>query len=281
MIDKTKSIIFILTGSFIFAFGISCFAIPNELAEGGVAGITIITYYLFEWSPSITNLSINGFLMLIGYKFLDKLTLVYTLLCITFTSVFLHVMEEYGVPLEDTLLASIFAGFFIGLGLGLIFRGGGTSGGSAVIARLANQYLGWNISKTMLFIDLLVVGSAYFIIGGEKTMYTIISLYIGAKVVDYIIEGLNPRKAITIISKDSTEVAEQVNEKMKRGVTVFSAHGSYTKESKDVLYIIINKQELVELKQIIHKVDKQAFVVVHDVRDVFGVGFTIPKPSSS
>ncbi|MBU3568640.1 YitT family protein [Priestia aryabhattai] len=279
MTDKIKSIIFILIGSFIFAFGINWFAIPNGLAEGGVAGITIITYYLFEWPPGLTNLIINGFLILIGYKFLDKLTLIYTILCIIFTSVFLHLTEEHGVSLEDTLLASIFAGFFIGLGLGLIFRGGGTSGGSAVIARLANQYLGWNISKTMLFIDLLVVGSAFFIIGGEKTMYTIISLYIGAKVVDYIIEGLNPRKAITIISKNSTEVAEQVNEKMNRGVTVFSAHGSYTKESKDVLYVIINKQELIRLKQIIHKIDQQAFVVVHDVRDVFGVGFTIPKPN--
>jgi uncharacterized membrane-anchored protein YitT (DUF2179 family) len=98
-------------------------------------------------------------------------------------------------------------------------------------------------------------------------------------VLDYIIEGLNPRKAITIISHRSVEVAEQVNKKMQRGVTVFSAHGSYTKEAKDVLYVVVNKQELLELKRIIHKVDEQAFVVVHDVRDVFGVGFTIPKAS--
>ncbi|RDZ18345.1 hypothetical protein C3744_05600 [Priestia megaterium] len=279
MINKIKEIILIIVGSLIFALAINYFAIPNELAEGGVTGVTMITYYVLGWSPGITNFILNGLLVLIGYKLLHKRVIVYTIICIIFTSLFLHITEGLGNPLDDTLLGAIFAGILAGVGLGLVFRGGGTSGGSAVIARLANQYLDWNISKTMLAIDLLVVASAYFVIGGEKTMYTVISLYIGTKVLDYIIEGLNPRKAITIISHRSAEVAEQVNKKMQRGVTVFSAHGSYTKEAKDVLYVVVNKQELLELKRIIHKVDEQAFVVVHDVRDVFGVGFTIPKAS--
>lgn len=277
MVKRIKEIILILLGSLIFALGINYFAIPNELAEGGVTGITMITYYLFQWSPSITNFIINGLLVLVGYKLLHKRVIVYTVLSIVATSVFLHLTEEAGTPLDDTLLGAIFAGLFVGIGLGLVFRGGGTSGGSAVIARMANQYFDWNISRTMLAIDLAVVGSAYFVIGGEKTMYTVIALYIGTKVLDYIIEGLNPRKAVTIISTRSNEVAEQVNSKMERGVTVFTAHGSYTKEAKQVLYIVINKQELLELKRIIHKVDDQAFVVVHDVRDVFGLGFTLPK----
>lgn len=154
----------------------------------------MITYYVLGWSPGITNFILNGLLVLIGYKLLHKRVIAYTIICIIFTSLFLHITEGRGNPLDDTLLGAIFAGILAGVGLGLVFRGGGTSGGSAVIARLANQYLDWNISKTMLAIDLLVVASAYFVIGGEKTMYTVISLYIGTKVLDYIIEGLNPAK---------------------------------------------------------------------------------------
>ncbi|WP_110113434.1 YitT family protein [Bacillus sp. CGMCC 1.16541] len=277
MKGNIQEIMMIILGAFLFAFGINYFAIPNELAEGGITGVTMITYYLFSWSPGIVNFVLNGLLLAVGYKLMPKRVTVYTIIAIIFTSLFLYVTEGYHTTSDDALLGSIFAGILVGIGLGLVIRFGGTTGGSTVIAKLANQYLGWNLSRSMMLVDLLVVASASFVIGLEKTMYTVISIYISTKVLDYIIEGMDARKAVTIVSHQSNEVAQRVNKEMDRGVTVFSAHGSYTKEEKNVLYVVINKQELMQLRKIIQSIDEKAFVVIHDVKDVFGEGFTFPK----
>ena len=138
--QRIKEITLITIGSLLFAIGINYFAIPNRLSEGGIIGLTVVTYYLFDWSPGIVNFAINAILLAIGYKFFDKKTMVYTILGIVETSLFLYVTEhiEYHVN-SDTLLAALFAGLFVGTGLGCMFKAGGTSGGSAILAQLANQ----------------------------------------------------------------------------------------------------------------------------------------------
>ncbi len=155
----------------------------------------------------------------------------------------------------------------------MIIRVGGTTAGSTILARITHKYLGWSISYGLLFFDLIVAFSSYFIIGVEKLMLTIIMLYIGTKVMEFVIEGVNPKKAVTIISNQPDLIAQQVITLMDRGVTVFSGHGYYTKNQKDILYIVISKQEVVKLKRIVKKVDLNAFIAIHDVRDVFGEGF--------
>ncbi|HAU34357.1 MAG TPA: hypothetical protein DCW76_08495, partial [Lysinibacillus sp.] len=154
-----------------------------------------------------------------------------------------------------------------------IIRVGGTTAGSTILARITNKYLGWSISYGLLFFDLIVAFSSYFIIGAEALMLTIIMLYVGTKVMEFVIEGVNPKKAVTIISKKPEDIAGQVTAYMNRGVTVLSGHGYYTKEQKEILYIVISKQEVVKLKKIVKEVDKDAFIAIHDVRDVFGEGF--------
>jgi uncharacterized membrane-anchored protein YitT (DUF2179 family) len=276
MKTEIKNIVLIMIGTLIFALGISYFTIPNELSEGGIIGVTVITYYLFGWSTGIANLIINIFLIAIGYKLLDRQTTIYTLWGIIFSSIFLYITEHVGVMLtDDSLLAAVFSGILVGIGLGIVFRTGGTTGGSAIIARLMNKYLGWSIGMAMLVVDIIVIGFSAFIIGPEKTMYTLIAVYIGAKVVDFIIEGIDTRKAVNIISHSPDKIAEKITQEMVRGVTVLKGYGAYTKQKKEILYVVINKQELMELKKIIHSIDPEAFVVIHDVRDVFGRGFSI------
>ena len=131
MNKTTKEVLLIIIGSLIFAIGINYFAIPNRLSEGGVIGITVVAYYLFGWSPGIVNFVINTALLAIGYKLFDKRVTWYTIIAIIFSSVFLHVTTGLYDELNgDTLLAALFAGLFVGVGLGIIFRAGGTSGGS-------------------------------------------------------------------------------------------------------------------------------------------------------
>lgn len=273
MKKRTTDIIFIIIGAFLFALGVNLFVIPNEFGEGGVTGITIITYYLFEWSPGLVNLVLNAILLLVGYKFLNKITTIYTIIAVVTNSLFLHLTEGWTITSDEMLVNAIFGGIFIGCGIGLIIRVGGTTAGTTILARMTHKYLGWSISYGLLFFDLIVAFSSYFIIGAEKLMLTIIMLYVGTKVMEFVIEGLNPKKAITIISDKPNEIAEQVTTLMDRGVTVYSGHGYYTKTPKEILYIVINKQEVIKLKRIVQTTDPAAFIAIHDVRDVFGEGF--------
>ncbi|WP_370294620.1 YitT family protein [Rossellomorea marisflavi] len=276
MNSTAKEITLIIIGSLFFALGVNLFAIPNELGEGGVTGISMTLYYVFGWSPGFTNFVMNGILLAIGYKVLNKRVTWYTLLAIFFTSVFLHFTEEMGRSL-DIMLGTVFAGVFIGIGLGLVLRSGGTTGGSTIVARMLNQKFGWAVSTSMFVFDILVVIGSGFVIGIENTMYTGISIYISTKILDYLIDGFDTRKAVTIISPLTDAIAEKVSAEMDRGATIINARGHYSKESKDILYVVINKQELFLLKKTIQQIDDKAFVVVHDVRDVFGEGFTFPK----
>lgn len=272
--QQFKEILLIIIGSLLFAIGVNYFAIPNRLSEGGVIGITVVTHYLFHWSPGIVNLVINGILLAVGYKFFERKTIFYTIYGIVFSTIFLLLTENVDIQTNgDTLLAALFAGVFVGVGIGLMFRAGGTSGGSAILARLAHNLFGWSIGKGMLVIDIFVIGGSVFIIGQEKAMYTLVAVFVGARVIDVVIEGFNSRTAVTIISDQSTEIRHLVTEKMTRGVTIMDGRGSYTEKRKEILYVVINKTELTRLKKIISKVDENAFVVVHDVRDVLGSGF--------
>lgn len=264
---------FILLGSFIFALAINLFVIPNELGEGGVTGLAIIFHYLFQWSPGFVNLILNAFLLVIGYKFLNRITIVYTIVAVIFNSLFLHLTHNWHIASNEIVVNAVFGGLFAGIGIGLILRVGGTTAGSTILASIANKYLGWNISYGLLFFDLIVAFSSYFIIGIENLMLTIIMLYIATKTMDFIIEGINPKKAITIITDKTDQIAEQVNVLMERGVTVLSGYGYYTKNERDILYIVINKQEVIQLKKIVQSTDPHAFITIHDVRDVFGKGF--------
>ncbi|GLV64759.1 membrane protein [Bacillus mycoides] len=273
MKKRTTDIIFIIIGAFLFALGVNLFVIPNEFGEGGVTGITIITYYLFEWSPGLVNLILNAILLIAGYKFLNKITTIYTIIAVVTNSLFLHLTEGWTITSDEMLVNAIFGGIFIGCGIGLIIRVGGTTAGTTILARMTHKYLGWSISYGLLFFDLIVAFSSYFIIGAEKLMLTIIMLYVGTKVMEFVIEGLNPKKAITIISDNPNEIAGKVTTLMGRGVTVYSGHGYYTKIPKEILYIVINKQEVVKLKRIVQTTDPAAFIAIHDVRDVFGEGF--------
>src|SRR5699024_7472282 len=267
-----KEVFLIILGSFIFAIGVNYFAIPNRLSEGGVIGITIVTYYLFEWSPGLINLLINSALLAAGYKLFEKRVTAYTIISIAFSSLFLHITERFGHDYGDTLLAALFAGLLIGGGIGLMFRAGGTSGGSSILARLANQYLGWGIGKGMLIIDIAVIVGSVFVIGQEKAMYTLISVYVGAKVLDFVVEGVSERSAVLIISNKPEELLHHVTDQMARGLTILEGRGGFTGKSKDVLYLVINSHEIVMLRKIIQEVDPNAYITEHPVQELTRTG---------
>ena len=281
---KMRNIIFILIGSAIFSFGIVNINIENHLAEGGFTGITLLLYFLFKFDPSYSNLILNIPIFFIGWRLLGRTTFLYTLIGTFSVSLFLWIFQRYEVLnlhlnlQNDMTLAALFAGAFIGIGLGIIFKYGGTTGGVDIIARLAHKYVGWSMGKTMFMFDaVVIVVSILTYLSYREGMYTLVAVFIGAKVIDFMQEGTYAAKGATIISEKNDEIAAKILSEMERGATFLKAVGSYTKVERNVLYCVVAKNEIVKLKNIITSVDPHAFVAVSDVHDVVGEGFTLDE----
>jgi uncharacterized membrane-anchored protein YitT (DUF2179 family) len=279
---KFKNIFFILLGSAIFSFGLVHFNMENKLAEGGFTGITLLLYFLFKWDPSYTNLLLNIPIFIIGWRFLGRTSFIYTLIGTVSLSLFLWVFQRFSfveIPLKDDLaLAALFAGVFIGVGLGIIFKYGGTTGGVDIIARIAQKYIGWSMGKTMFMFDAIVITlSIVFYLPYREAMYTLVAVFVGAKVIDFIQEGAYSARGAMIISEQNEKIANKIMEEMERGVTVLRGYGSFTKQDREVLYCVVGRNEVGRLKGVITSVDPHAFVSVSEVHDVLGEGFTLDE----
>lgn len=278
MRSYSKDILMITLGSLCYALALTVLAIPNNLTEGGVPGAAIILHYAFDWSPGIVTFILTSIITLIGYKFLPKRAILLSLLTVPLVSIFMFVTEGHVDSLGDPLVSAIFAGFFIGVGSGLIFRTGSSMGGTSLIAQMLHSKFDWDMVRTIFALDIFIVLSGFFVIGPLNTMYTIIALFIAKKATDLILDGLDPRKAVSIISDKAPFIADAIIQQMGISVTVFKGYGGYRKTDTDMTYIIINKYQLMRLKKVINSVDEHAFVVIHDVRDVFGGSFAWDEP---
>ena len=266
--NKTiRDIILVMIGSFIFSAGINAFVISGNLGEGGVTGIAIVLYYAFHISPGITNFVLNAILIIVGYKYLSKRSTYLTIFATVLISIFLGLTETWHVETGNVVINAVFGGTCVGLGIGIIVLAGGTTAGTVILARIVNKYLDISTPYALLFFDLIVV----------KCLVTVMSLYIGTKVMEFVIEGLNTKKAMTIISSRPNEVAKAIDQQVGRGLTILNGHGYYTREEKDVLYVVISKTQVSRAKRIIKNIDENAFLVIHDVRDVYGNGFLLDE----
>ncbi|MFC7685109.1 YitT family protein [Ureibacillus sp. GCM10028918] len=278
---RIKNIIGILIGAAIYSFGFVHFNMQNELGEGGFSGITLILYFTLNWDPAIMNLILNIPMFILGWKQFGRREFIYTIIGTVAVSVFLRIFQVYQFTLglqDDLLLASLFAGVFVGIGLGIIFRCGGTTGGVDIIARVTHKHVGWSMGRTMFLFDAFVIFASWMtFLDARSMMYTLVAVYVGARVIDMVQEGAYTAKAALIISSNPDEIANLISEKMERGITVFHGYGHFTKQSKDVLYCIVARNELVRLKSIIRSIDPNAFVSIIDVKDVTGEGFRIDE----
>ena len=185
--------------------------------------------------------------------------------------------HNWGSPSEDKLLAAVYAGVLIGIGIGMVLRVGGTTGGGVIIARLMERYLHLSVAVSMFIIDAIVVAASGFFLGEQVVLYTLIAIIIGSWVIDLVAEGLNIRKAVTIISDKQEELAVVLTETLGRSATIIHGHGYYTKQDKNMLYMIVDKRQVAPLKKIVEVTDPRAFVVIHQVKEVIGEGFSYPS----
>ncbi|AIC95953.1 MULTISPECIES: YitT family protein [Shouchella] len=265
---------FMILGTFFFAFSVAIFAMPNGLAEGGIPGLALLLYYSIGWSPSFVTLLANGLILLIGYRYLPRTMIVKSIVTIPLFSLFLYVLEDKSGPVHDPLLAALYTGVFTGIGFGFVFRSGSTTGGSSTIARMVNHKLGWELTGTNFVLDAAIVVGGIFVIGPVQTLYTVVALFIGKKVTDYVLEGFESKKVVHIFSSSYEAVAKSVRTNLGAHTTILQGKNDENGMDEHLIYVSVSKQQLFYLKKLIRDVDENAFTVVHTVKDVSGGSFS-------
>ncbi len=268
-------IIVIVLGCGLAAFGTTNFLLPNQLSSGGFAGIATILYYFFNVQMSTTILILNIPIFIIGYLKLGKKFIFKTIFATFLYSKFIDVFEGFGTFTQDRLLASLYGGFFIGIGLALTFKVNTSTGGTDLIAHLAQSYnANMRISNVLTFMDIVIVISNLIAFREfEVGLYSTIAIFIIGKMIDVVFEGINFCKMIYIISDKYEEIMEIINSEIKRGATALYAKGSYSQKNKMVIMCVSKRRDIERIKSISRKIDDKSFIIVTDAREVYGLGF--------
>lgn len=268
-----KEYLIITVGCFFYAVSINYFFISNHLAEGGVTGICLILFYLFKLPVGIMYFVINIPLLIMGWKLVGRDFLFKTLYGTSCLSFLITLTETWKGPSNDIMLGSIYGGVLIGIGLGLIFMVNGSTGGTDVVARILNRYFDIPLGRTMLILDVVILGIAAIFFGKEIVMYTLISMTIVSKAIDYFQDGYTKAKGITIISSKSEEIKERIMNETGRGTTIIKGEGGFTGNEIDLLFCVVSKFEVTKVKTIVKETDSFAFLTISDVSEVLGEGF--------
>lgn len=269
-----KHFIGIIIGSTIVSISINTLIIPNEIADGGVTGIAIILHYLFSWPVSWAVLFLNLPLFFLGLRMVGRDFLVFSIVGVGVLSATLSLTTHLPVLTHDTLLAAISGGVLSGIGMGVIFRSRGSLGGTDILAVLLTRTTSFSVGQILLAIDAVIFLCAAILFKPEMAMYAMIYMFIATRVVDLVQEGLSVSKSVLVVTTKPQKIAEEIFDKLERGVTFFQAIGAFSGEAKQVVYCVINRSELSQIKEIVRDNDPQAFVAISEVPEVVGEGFS-------
>ncbi|GAX01947.1 YitT family protein [Secundilactobacillus silagei] len=275
-------LLMITIGCAAYAFALIKFNIANQLADGGISGVTLILKGLFNFNPAYSTILINIPLILFGYRFLGRRAIIYTLYGTVMLSVFLWIWQQVPLSIDlhhDLFLAAMAAGITGGAGSGLLYRYGGTTGGTDIIARIFERFRGIPMGQTLLWLDILVLVVSLVYIDVRHMAYTILYSYVFSRLVNFILSGTYAAKGVLIISSKSQEIIDQVMTVMERGVSILHGEGGYSHKDRPVLYVVVSPSELHDLQMIVSELDKSAFMTIFDVNEAIGEGFTYARPS--
>lgn len=265
----------VLVGVIIASIGVSFFLIPAKIAAGGVSGLATVVYHLIEFPAGITMLLLNIPLFIFSWRIFGPIFGAKTLFGTITMSIFVDLFNQVAVPMtEDLLLGAIYGGVLSGIGLGLAFRSGGSTGGTDMAAQLVARFFPTSVGQALLVVDGVVIVLAGVAFGLELAMYALIAVFISTKTIDLVQEGGNHAKACLIISDVPEPIGQRIMERLERGVTMFDGRGMYTKHDKQILLVIVSRMEIFTVKAIVGELDKKAFVVIYDVHEVLGEGFS-------
>jgi uncharacterized membrane-anchored protein YitT (DUF2179 family) len=272
-----KDVLWIITGALIQALAMRMFLIPARLASGGVSGLAQVINHFTGWPIGLMVFLGNLPLFILGWHYLGGPGFAFrTALAVLSFAVFVDLsmltLPAGGIT-DDLILNTLYGGVLSGIGFGLVYRGRGTSGGSDILARILSSWRGIPVSQSYLLTDTLVILAAGFSFGWENALYALVMLYISGIAAETISQGSNIVRTAMIISTQPDAIKEQIFQQLKRGVTILNAQGGFTGVEKSILYCVITRSEVPQLKTLIRESDPEAFLVIEQAHEVRGEGF--------
>ncbi|NHN28287.1 YitT family protein [Paenibacillus agricola] len=275
-LSKTKLLIKLLLmtlGASLVAVGLEIFLVPNKIIDGGIVGISIISSALSSLPLGVYLVILNLPFLYLGYKQIGKTFAFSTLFSVIVMSIGTSLLHPVSPLTIDPLLASVFGGIIIGVGVGLVIRAGGSLDGTEIVAILVSKKSPFSVGEIVMFFNLFILASAGFVFGWDHAMYSLMAYFIAFKVMDLIIEGFDESKSVWIISDNNQEIGDMITARLGRGVTFLQGEGGFTGNSKRVIFCVINRLEEAKLKTIVEEVDPLAFLAIGNIHDVKGGRF--------
>ncbi|MFD0049556.1 YitT family protein [Actinomycetes bacterium NPDC127524] len=263
----------ITLGAVLMSVGLEIFLVPNNVIDGGITGISIMLSYLTGLKLGIFIFVLNLPFFFIGYKQIGKTFAISTLYGIFILSISTALLHPVPAFTQDILLATIFGGIILGVGVGIVIRYGGSLDGTEILAILANKKVPFSVGEIIMFFNLFILGSAGFVFSWDRAMYSILAYFAAYKTMDIVIAGLDESKSIWIISDEYEEIGEAILNRLGRGVTYLTGEGAYSGDNKKVIFCVINRLEEAKLKDIVTNFDPSAFLAVGDIAEVRGGRF--------
>lgn len=273
---RFRDIFYLIFGALIISFSLVGFTVPNKIAAGGLNGIATILVYSMNIPVSVTIFAGNFILIIMQMKLIGKRSAWKTLLSVSLISVFTWVFTtllNLSPLTNDTFLACLYGGILVGIGVGMTFRGGGTTGGTDILSQIIHRKFHFPIGETILISNCFVAIAAGIAFGPELALYGLITVFFTGKVIDAVLEGMSVFRNVLIISQYSDEISWSIIEDLHRGVTSLSGAGVYSAKQTNILMTVVRTKELSMLRRIIYTYDPSAFVIIGDARQVIGRGF--------
>jgi uncharacterized membrane-anchored protein YitT (DUF2179 family) len=276
LVNGIKDYGIITFGLLLFAQGWVVFLIPAEITGGGVSGVGAVLYFAAKIPVSVTYLSVNAFLVLIAIKILGANFGVKTIYSILVLSLFFAVFQNLlkSPIVDDVFLSAVLGGMSCGIGLGVVFSRGGSTGGTDIFAMIINKYRNISPGRIILYCDVIIIASSYFVFqSAEKLVYGYVSMWVVSYSLDSFLSGANRSAQIFIVSKEYEKIANFINNEAIRGVTLLNGQGWYTREHTKIIMSVVRKKETGQIFRKIKEIDPDAFITMGSVMGVYGKGF--------
>jgi len=274
---QIKRYIVIFLGCLIGSLGFNLFLIPHHLLSGGISGIAIIIYYMASWPIGVQLIVYNLPILYLAYRVFGRLYAFDTLVGTVLFSIGIDATSFVGQYelVHDVMLASIFGGVLAGIGFGLIFRCNANSGGLDVVGAVVKKYYSYDMGTVIFVLNVAVVALSIALFGLEIALFTFVSIYVTAEVTNRVAAGFNREKSVVIVSPESDRIAEEIMARIVRGVTFIKGEGGFTRENKNILFVVVSLTQVSKVKFIVDELDPTAFMIVSDTSEVMGRGFTL------
>ncbi|MGL5676135.1 MAG: YitT family protein [Cellulosilyticaceae bacterium] len=274
MMKHMRTIFSLTLGTLLMSIAINGLLAPNSLLSGGVSGLALFLHLIFDWKLSLLTIFLNIPLFILAFIYLKKRFIIFSLLGMSLLSLWLELTQHIIIPTTNPLSIILVSGLLNGLGMGIIFRAGGSVGGTDIVAKILNQKLSFSMGSVLFLINMTIMLTSAFVFGIDIAVVTAASMFVSSQTTNYVVDGLNRRRTVTIITSPASgeKISHEIMDIMGRGVTIVPAIGGYTQNDKAILYTTVNLREVAKLKALVSLHDTHAFVTIADTAQVIGNG---------